>query len=496
MNTIKTYRSEILVFLAVFIPRVLYSIVVSFHSGSHGFISFSDAEMFVHQANNLLEHGVMSRFSEPPYLPDPLRTPLYIWFLAALLWLKVSFFGMVTIQNILAAVSGVLVYRIGKTHLNSSRAGFLAALLFGVEPMSIYWNNLLMSDDLFAFLFIVTVYLFLEKRWYLGAAALGIATLTKPVALYYLPIFLIFAVVTLYSRGDVRSVITKGLLIVVIFTAVLFPWMIHNKVVFNRWELSTAGWLNLYLFSLTEFASRKGIELPLPSAPDGYHSSVQRDIFYRYEFESADFYREKFRGLISEYPFSYLAFHLGSGIMSMNNHDYEYLLNHVARPELPQVNLDAWHFVVVLGQGLWLVVYAFSLIGLFVGDNTRVKLFLVALFVFNNLLIGYNGVISSGGRYNLAFVPLILLVGAFGFAESVKKIRHPIDREGENERVDGHSKPRIDRESDRNRGYGKVKDDEQDKDTFGALFRHANITDDADNKTESNQDPDNPSENH
>ena len=144
------------------------------------------------------------------------------------------------------------------------------------------------------------------------------------------------------------------------------------------------------------------------------------------------------------YPFSYLAFHLGSGIKSMNNHDYQYLLNHVAKPELPQMNLDVWRYAVALGQGVWIAVYAFSLIGLFLGGNTRIKVFLAALFVFNNLLIGYNGVISSGGRYNLAFVPFILLVGAFGFTESFKKVIYSIHRKGENERVDRHSEPRID----------------------------------------------------
>lgn len=246
----KKYRLEILAFFAVFLFRVLYSVVVYAHAGGHGFISFSDAEMFLHQARNLLEHGVMSHFSTPPFLPDPLRTPLYIWFLAALLWLKVPLFGMVTVQNILAGFSGVLLFRIGKIHFGAPRAAFVAALLFGAEPMSVYWNNLLMSDAVFAFLFIVAVYLFLEKRWYLGAATLGITTLAKPAALYYLPVFLMFIAMILYSRAEIRLVIKKILVASVIFTAVIFPWVLHNKVVFDRWGLSTAGWLNLYLFSM------------------------------------------------------------------------------------------------------------------------------------------------------------------------------------------------------------------------------------------------------
>ncbi len=426
MSTLRKYRPEILVFFAVLIPRILYSVVVYYHSGSHGFISFSDAEIFLRQANNLLQHGVMSRYLEFTQLPDPLRTPVYIWFLAALLWLKVPIFGMVTVQNILAALSGVLVYRIGKIHLNASRVGLIAALLFGVEPMSIYWSNLLMSDNLFAFLMIVTIYLFLERKWYLGAAALGIATLTRPVALYYLPVFLLFTILLLRPRIDFLSLVKKLFFILVIFTAVIFPWMLHNKVVFNRWELSTAGWLNFYQFSMQKFAATKGIILPLPSPPATYLPGPHEERQYNYSigFEGADFYKRHSWGLFSRYPLEYLAFHLTSGITSMNNHDYYYLLNYVAKPELPQVNLDKWRFAVALGQGAWWAIYLFSLIGLFWGGHAYVKQFLAILFLFNNLLIGYNGVISAGGRYNLAFVPFVLLLGVSGFVKSFKKIVH------------------------------------------------------------------------
>src|SRR3989344_1188889 len=108
------YKIELLLFLAVFGVRFLYSLVVLFGFGEHGFVSFSDADMFVRQAERFLQDGVFSRFAIPPFSPDPLRTPTYLWFLATLLGSGFSFFGVVTVQNILSGFAGVLIYRIGK----------------------------------------------------------------------------------------------------------------------------------------------------------------------------------------------------------------------------------------------------------------------------------------------------------------------------------------------------------------------------------------------
>lgn len=426
---VKKYRYEILVFFIVFLPRLAYSIFVYAHSGSHGFISYLDAEVFVREAENILEHGVMSQFPVPPFLPDPLRTPLYLWFLAGFLWLHAPLFAIVSVQNLLAAASGVLIYRIAKTQFAAPRVGIIAAALFAVEPMTIYWNNLLMSDGLFAFLFLATVHVSLHRRWFWGAALLGLATLARPVGLYFLPLFLLWAVFCHFplSSLNVRPLLAKLFLMLAIFAALIFPWMLRNKIIFDRFELATAGWLNLYLFTMTEFAASKGETLPMPVVPEAYHPDAAAGrVLYNYEFASADFYKEHSKKLVSRYPVDYLLFHLGSGVRSMNNHDYYYLVDYVLTPEVPSAPLSAARALARFGQLAWLALYFFAAVGVFRGVNAPVKIFLLALFIFNNLLIGYNGVITSGGRYNLAFVPLLLLLGTYGFIESYRWVRGKI----------------------------------------------------------------------
>lgn len=430
----RKYRAEILIFLAVFGVRFVYSLAALFGFGQDAFVSFLDAEVFVREANNILEHGVMSQFVEPPYLPDPLRTPLYLWFLAALLQMGFSLFGIATVQNLLIALSGVFLYRIGIAVFKEGTPGLIAAGLLALEPSSIYWSNMLMSDVLFAFFCIAALLLFVRKRWYAAAALFGLLTLARPLGLYLFPLLLLMTVVNYFHASiagmrdrlretGVRPLLKRLALMCVIFTLFVVPWMARNKILFARFELATAGPLNLYLFSVKEFAARRGIELPMPQVPEEYHPGAYKEVFYNYEFESAEFFKAKTREILQQFPVSYPLFHALSGIRGLWNHDYRYLLHYVIRPTVPAFPVRVGEAAVWVGDALWLVVYAAALAGFFFKGRRHWQCFFLALTLVNALLIGGNGVISSGGRYQLPFLPLLLLLGTYGALQSYRWIR-------------------------------------------------------------------------
>lgn len=433
----RKYRAEILIFLAVFGVRFVYSLVVLFGFGQDAFVSYLDAEVFVREASNLLEYSVMSQFPDPPFLPDPLRTPFYIWFLALFLKLGFSYFGIVTVQNLLTALSGVFLYRIGAAVFRDRLPGLIAAGLFAVEPSSVYWSNMLMSDVLFAFVFITAVFLFVHKRWYESAAVFGLLTLTRPLGLYLFPLLLFMTVVTYFhanaagvrerfTRTGVLPLLLRLVLMSMIFALLVSPWMLRNKVLFNHFELSTAGWLNLYLFSVKEFAARRGTELPMPQAPESYHPESYRGVLYNYEFESAEFFKERTGEVLRQFPVAYPAFHIFSGLRGLLNHDYRYLFDHVIRPTVPSFPARTGEVAIGIGNALWFIVFAGVLAGFFFRGSRHWPLFFATLALVNTLLIGYNGVISSGGRYQLPFVPLLLLLGTYGAVRSYRWIQRKI----------------------------------------------------------------------
>lgn len=431
---LETNRAEVLIFLAVFGVRFLYSLVVLFGFGQDAFVSYLDAEVFVREANNLLEHGVMSQFVEPPYLPDPLRTPLYIWFLALFLKLGFSLFGIAIVQNLLIAFSGILLYRIGLAVFKEPAPGFLAAGLFALEPSSVYWSVLLMSDVLFAFLMVAAVYCFTRARWYAAAAIFGFATLARPVGLYLFPLLLLMTVVNYFhasaagfrerlAKTGIAPLFKRLALMTIIFSCIVAPWMVRNTILFNHFELSTAGWLNLYIFTVKEFATGKGLELPMPSVPDGYYRGAYREVFYNYEFEAADFFKGQTQRILQQFPLAYPIFHAMSGIRGLGNHDYRYLWDHVIVPTLPTFPVWLGEIAVRIGEGVWWVVYVGVAVGFLFAGRRHWQVFLLFLVLGNALLTGYNGVISSGGRYQIPFLPFTILLGSFGILMVFRSLR-------------------------------------------------------------------------
>src|SRR3989338_8748057 len=189
----KFSKTEIFLFCLAFGVRFLYAIFVQLKFGSHGFLAYSDALSFYLQgAENLINHHIFSLNTNPPYMPDTYRTPLYTFFVAFFLWFKSPFFLIIFAQNIMAGFISVLIYRIGLLLNFSYGVSVFAAILTSLEPASIYWNNLLMSDYLFAFLFVLACYEFFIGRYYWFGALMGLATLTRPTSLYFLPFFLLF----------------------------------------------------------------------------------------------------------------------------------------------------------------------------------------------------------------------------------------------------------------------------------------------------------------
>ena len=104
----------------------------------------------------------------------------------------------------MAGFISVLIYRIGQILNFPYSVSVWAAVLAALEPASVYWNNLLMSDYLFAFLFIWSVYEFFMARYYSFALLLGLATLTRPTSLYFFPLFLLVMLLKKISSCNKR----------------------------------------------------------------------------------------------------------------------------------------------------------------------------------------------------------------------------------------------------------------------------------------------------
>ena len=406
LDWLKRHQTEIIIFSLAFGARLAYAVLVQIFFGSHGFIAYKDAEvLYLGGAKNLVEHGIFSIDSAPPYVPDVYRTPLYTFFVALFFLLKLPVFWIIAAQNFLAGIISVLVYCMGQLLFFSKRIGMIAAVMAAVEPLSIYWNNLLMSDYLFAFFFVFGCYKLFQKNYYIFGLMLGLATLVRPMGLYFFGILLLAAIIN--EKFSWR----KFLIAILLFILVLFPWMARNKVLFGTWQLSSAFWYNLYLRPMNEFASAQGFPLAMPAAPTDYPNPEA----FIYSFESASFYKEQFLEIFKKYPVEYLQFHLGLSVKSLLANQYNYLANYVLRPELPALFYglgDKLIMAMVAAGGIiWYLLYLMMLWSF--TDRTN-RVFLAAFTAILALTALSLGALGGGGdadmsRYLLPLMPFVFL---------------------------------------------------------------------------------------
>lgn len=417
LNWFKQHKTEVWIFLLAFGVRFLYAIFVQFKFGSHGFLAYSDAfSFYLPLAKNLIENGIFSMYSAPPYVPDAYRTPLYPLFIAGFLWLKLPLFAIIFAQNIMAGVMAVLIYRIGilifDPPAGGRNIGLFTAILMSLEPMSIYWNNLLMSDYLFALLFVLAFYYFILKRYYLFAFIFGLAALTRSIGFYWFPVFLLFLLLS-NPIAKWKNVFFA----ILIFLTVLFPWVLRNKTVFDTWQLSSASWYNLYPNVTGQFAEYNGFTLPLPVG----------DL---YDPTHIPFYKEHFWEIFSAQPLGYLKFYTSLVLKSLSKNPYFYLTNYVLKPKLPQFfygNIEK--LISAAAVALWVVWAAIYLLALLSFFEKKRRFWFVLIFLIfwaNAASVGALGLGADMSRYILPLAPFIFLFAGAGIGIIYNKFKYAV----------------------------------------------------------------------
>ena len=206
-----------------------------------------DARGYHILATNLLQRGAFSLQTDPPYLPDGIRTPLYPAFLALILSIGGDASHAVPLaQALLDTMTVALVYGL-VSRLVTPRRGLLAALLYALNPISPLFIGERLTEIGLAFLLALTFYVFsigLEtghRRLALLAASGFLSAcciLLKP-NLVALPLILALGLVVHNRHPSWRMTREAGVLLGVALLG-LSPWLARNRLVFGQWFLSLA----------------------------------------------------------------------------------------------------------------------------------------------------------------------------------------------------------------------------------------------------------------
>jgi 4-amino-4-deoxy-L-arabinose transferase-like glycosyltransferase len=193
---------------------------------------------------NLAEEGVYSSKRRPPLEPNTFRVPLYSFYLSQIYRL----FGAqphlaILVQLVMGALTCVVVCRLG-TLLFERRAGIAAGTILAFDYSAVLFSNRLYSDTLFVLLVTLGVLACAhfvvaggKARWLAASGALlGLATLCRPVSLYFAVALAPVLWLALGRRGErgatrVRRGIAAWAVLVAAYVAVLAPWMMRNFAV-------------------------------------------------------------------------------------------------------------------------------------------------------------------------------------------------------------------------------------------------------------------------
>jgi len=256
-------RPAFIIFLVSALTKLLFGLLVLV--AAERIISDPDSIGYYRLAENLRQHGIFSRCERPPFIPDNIITPVYPFFLAILLAVARGSLWIVPIaQGIINSLAAVLVFKLGE-RLFSRRAGFIAGICYALDTSALIHTFSILTESLFTFLFLLANFFLVKyiqqisfKNLALAAILFGLATLCRPVGLYYPVVVVIILLCAVSAAFPTR--VKNVALFVLLFILTLSPWLIRNKLTFGVANLTSIQGNNLLLMNVAHLkAAQEGI---------------------------------------------------------------------------------------------------------------------------------------------------------------------------------------------------------------------------------------------
>ncbi len=266
-NFFKKYKIEIIIFLVALIARSIF-FYASFISNSGDLINtIHGYDGYYEISRNLVDNGVFSVDKEAPFSPHPLRPPLYLYYLAGILFLFNSYWFLAIINLLIGSFLPVLGYFIIKQLLPEKKIPLVVGLMLALEPFSILLSVILYTEVFFIllfFIFLLFLFKYLDnpslRRIIWTSVFLGLATLVKPTT-QFLPIIIPFVILWSFRKNLSKRYISHIAIFLMTFLLIISPWIYRNYTAFGKIGMTAQPAFNLYIyFAPTVLSLEKGTE--------------------------------------------------------------------------------------------------------------------------------------------------------------------------------------------------------------------------------------------
>ncbi len=219
----------------------------------------------------LVKRTYGNREWDPQYHAATVRPPGYPLFIAAVYALFGAKPWVVLLAQILLEIAGCALLMVLMRGLSGASSALIAGLLYGLHPYTVFTSITMYSETLFlslSVLFLYLVFAFTRTDAAVRKAVLiavatgvlgGVLTYVRVSMLYFIP--LLFLVICLTMNAAMTRRVVLVLVFAIAFTAILTPWMLHNKSKFGSYRLSVSGEYNLLVLTVgVAFMQGSGVE--------------------------------------------------------------------------------------------------------------------------------------------------------------------------------------------------------------------------------------------
>lgn len=413
-------------FALAFLARM--AVLVFFLIGDPSFIIDNDSAGYLSLAKHLLAGQGFSWDTGMPFTPDSFRTPGYPFFLAVHYVFFGSFIPALVTQIFLSLLIGFLIVRLADRYL-SIKTGIVSAGLFFFMPFSLLVTERYLTQICFTAIFMAGVWFWLEflrsgkkTDLLLVAILIPLSALVRPIAIFLLAPFIASLCISwLLNNTSLKKALTAGVVLVLIFGAILAPWVWRNYRIFGIPALSSITAVQLYFYDAPAiYATAKHIPYEAARTALNKHiaqvtgySVAENPILYTELSPLTPTLKEEGRKFALADPYAFVKTRAIQFFAFFTRDGIRYWIEHYG--------VDTYHGAGLIPIIIERIVLFFLTLGFFwyaFKTTMRKNIYGITLALVALYFALLSGVMSSAGL-RFPAEPLFLLFGVAGLAEIV-----------------------------------------------------------------------------
>ncbi len=234
----KNIKKIIFVFFLISLVKIILNFFVRSPS------SFADSYFYVLSSKALINLDFTGFFAYYPPLYSFIISWVYLFNNS-----EVSYFLIKLTNSFISSLVIFPAYLLAKEYLKDERISFYTALIIGLLPSNFAYSTYVMSENIFNFLFLMTIYsLYIgfkksnNKLLVLSSLLIVLCYMTKVIGIFLFPVVILFSLIEKKYK--------EGLLVIILSLIILIPYFIIKNSLLLGYEnllLNAVGENNFYI---------------------------------------------------------------------------------------------------------------------------------------------------------------------------------------------------------------------------------------------------------